>query len=445
MHLSHLSQLVYALTITRFTFVSTRTFIFVKIKQWVFSLFVKNDTGIFTFDKIDKTNYHSHGGSDEGVGLLHFKSTDTLIKLFIKKNYLYLGEIRDMANKVTIQDIADALGVSRNTVSKAINNTGILAEATREKVLAKAIEMGYKQFSYASSTADIYGGVTQKRPVVAGEIAFFTGGFLDNSHFATTMLDKFQNEITHLGYRMTMHRVTADNLEKLVLPPSFDPARTQAIICVEMFYYPYCEMLADLGLPLLLVDAPVASYSHRLKADILMMDNSAGIFNLISDMRIRGLKRIGFVGQMNHCRSFFERYMAFRNAMYLNDLPIDENYCLTDVYPHGSEYYSHLFDAVSSLKEMPDLFICANDFIAIDLINILKSLGLSYPKDVRICGFDDSAESKVMTPALTTCHIHTQIMGYTAANLLLSRIEQPDLNYRTVYAETDLIYRESTE
>lgn len=42
-----------------------------------------------------------------------------------------------MADRITIQDIADALGVSRNTVSKAINNTGILADATREKVLKK--------------------------------------------------------------------------------------------------------------------------------------------------------------------------------------------------------------------------------------------------------------------------------------------------------------------
>ncbi|MBQ1640136.1 MAG: LacI family DNA-binding transcriptional regulator [Lachnospiraceae bacterium] len=350
-----------------------------------------------------------------------------------------------MANKVTIQDIADALGVSRNTVSKAINNTGILADATRERVLAKAIEMGYKQFSYASSTADIYGGMSAKKPVIAGEVAFFTGSFLDNSHFATTMLDKFQNEITHLGYRMTMHRVTPDNLEQLVLPPSFDAARTQAIICVEMFHHPYCEMLCNLGIPVLLVDAPVASYSHRLAADILMMDNSAGIFNLISDMRARGLRRIGFIGQMNHCRSFFERFMAFRNAMYLNDLPINEAFCLTDIWPHGADYYGHLCDAVRALKELPDLFICANDFIAIDLINCLKQMGKSYPEDVRICGFDDSAESRVMTPALTTCHIHTQVMGHTAANLLLSRIEQPNLNYRTVYAETDLIYRASTD
>ena len=51
-----------------------------------------------------------------------------------------------MAGKVTIQDIADALGLSRNTVSKAINNTGILADTTRERILQKAVEMGYKQF-----------------------------------------------------------------------------------------------------------------------------------------------------------------------------------------------------------------------------------------------------------------------------------------------------------
>ena len=53
-----------------------------------------------------------------------------------------------MAGRVTIQNIADALGVSRNTVSKALNNTGVLAESTRERILKKAVEMGYKQLSY---------------------------------------------------------------------------------------------------------------------------------------------------------------------------------------------------------------------------------------------------------------------------------------------------------
>ena len=56
-----------------------------------------------------------------------------------------------MAERITIQDIADALGLSRNTVSKAINNTGVLADSTRQRVLQKAIEMGYKQFTYINA------------------------------------------------------------------------------------------------------------------------------------------------------------------------------------------------------------------------------------------------------------------------------------------------------
>ena len=82
-----------------------------------------------------------------------------------------------MASKVTIQDIADALGLSRNTVSKAINNTGVLADATRDRILAKAVEMGYKQFSYINAS-----GITNLSSPAApdkNEIAVFTTLFLN--------------------------------------------------------------------------------------------------------------------------------------------------------------------------------------------------------------------------------------------------------------------------
>ena len=49
-----------------------------------------------------------------------------------------------------------------------------------------------------------------------------------------------------------------------------------------------------------------------------------------------------------------------------------------------------------------------------------------------------------MTPSLTTVHTHTQIMAIAAMQLLISRIENPDLNYRVVHTETELIYRDST-
>ena len=111
-----------------------------------------------------------------------------------------------MASKVTIQDIADALGVSRNTVSKAINNTGVLAAATRDKVLNKAQEMGYKQFSYMNiSETTSLSSVSEGEEKL--EIALLLGNFVGSSHFASTMLDKFQRELAQLGYRLIMYRV----------------------------------------------------------------------------------------------------------------------------------------------------------------------------------------------------------------------------------------------
>lgn len=72
------------------------------------------------------------------------------------------------------------------------------------------------------------------------------------------------------------------------------------------------------------------------------------------------------------------------------------------------------------------------------------SWGYSVPDNIWVCGFDDSQEASYFVPRLTSIHIHGQIMGYTAANLLMTRIEEPSLNYRTVYTETKLILREST-
>ena len=151
-----------------------------------------------------------------------------------------------MKKKVTIQDIADALGISRNTVSKAINNSEGLADATREKILQKAVEMGYKQFSYFStfaavSDAGVGGGLSISG--YQGEIALLTSAFLTQSHFASTMLDKFQGEIAQLGYTMNTHRVTSANLKEKSLPLSFRPDQVKAIICIEMFDRAYVSAI----------------------------------------------------------------------------------------------------------------------------------------------------------------------------------------------------------
>lgn len=353
-----------------------------------------------------------------------------------------------MAERVTIQDIADELGLSRNTVSKAINNTGILADATREKVLKKAIEMGYKQFSYVNMSnlkmTDSPLFSTDKR-----EIALFTSNFIGSSHFASTMLDKFQRELSVLGYSFTMHRLQEHEIEQLLLPASYAEDRTAGIICIEMFDLSYCSMLCSLGTPVLFVDSPAYSLTEPLKADHLYMDNQTDIHRFVREMIHRGKKRIGFIGDAMYCQSFFERYMGYRNAMYLSGLSCPKDCCITGnrvnvKNPGYEEYREYLTEMIQKIEKLPDVFICANDFIAMDALMVFKHLGISVPKDVYLCGFDDSPESKVVSPSLTTIHIHSQIMGFSAVHLLLSRIKEPSLNFRTIHTETSLIFREST-
>ena len=99
------------------------------------------------------------------------------------------------------------LQLSRSTVSKAINNTGVLADATREKILRKAAEMGYKQFAYlplfqpesAAAPADAPTNAPAEAEAQPGgkrEIAMMTTCFLSNSHFSSMMLDRFSPRST---------------------------------------------------------------------------------------------------------------------------------------------------------------------------------------------------------------------------------------------------------
>lgn len=341
--------------------------------------------------------------------------------------------------RVTLQDIANELGISRNTVSKAINNSDGIAAATRDKILQKAVEMDYKQFSYVNSImgSDEITSLSEP-PQYQGEIALLTSTFLTQSHFSSTMLDKFQREISQAGFTMNTHRVTKENLRTKTLPYTFRKDLVKAVLCIEMFDYDYDKMICELNVPVLFVDGPVKKDGYSLPADQLYMDNTTEITRFVNDMLAAGKTRIGFVGNYNHCQSFYERYAAFRMAMLMADVPVDERYIFC------SNRADEFIETISVLEELPDVFICANDFLAGDLIRNLFAIGKSVPEDVLVLGFDNSPESRMFRPALSTVHIHTQVMAFAAIQLLISRKNEPSLDARIVHTETELIYRDST-
>jgi LacI family transcriptional regulator len=147
--------------------------------------------------------------------------------------------------------------------------------------------------------------------------------------------------------------------------------------------------------------------------------------------------------------SFFERYMAFFEAQELLGLPHNPDFCIFQKkkgadHLSSEEYQEYLMSRFKNMKQLPEVFICANDFVAIDALQVFRRLGISVPNDVWLCGFGDTPESRIITPPLTTIHIHGKVIGYSAVHMLLSRIQNPSMHCRTIYTETSLVYREST-
>lgn len=345
-----------------------------------------------------------------------------------------------MGKRVTIQDIADELGLSRNTVSKALNNAGGLSDATRERIIKKAMELGYRQFVFMASASDL-GRQNLTPTTVDGprEVAVLTTMFIDRSHFASLTLDTIQNDLAQRGYVLNMHRVTKENLSERTLPLTLRLENVAALVCIEMFDHAYDDMVCSLNVPTLFLDGPTELGGYQLPSDQILMDNTTGISRLVSDMLGQGVTRIGFAGDWLHCQSFLERYLAFRNAMLMAGAEVDERFCFR------CNREARIHHMLADLDELPELIICANDFVAIDALRALRKMGLDVPRDVMLSGFDDSSESRNWVPPFTTVHIHTQSIAYSAIQLLMTRLNEPDLAYRRVYTQTDLIYRRSTD
>lgn len=339
--------------------------------------------------------------------------------------------------RVTMQTIADACGLSRNTVSKIFNGRGAVPEATRELVLAKAQELGYIQSPEVQEAA-------VSCPIVHKNIALLTHSKPSLHNFGSLFITNFTDQICRSGYNLKIFEISETDYASNTLPSHFALEEIAAIITIELFDRDYTEMLCDLGVPVLLIDSYTRAPGELMRCDLVYMENYASSIALTSRMIEQGAKSIGFVGDINHCSSFHERWNGFRTAMQDAELPVDKSVCILadDSEPYGEVDW--MVNALSSLSHIPDGFVCCNDFVAIRIMQALRKMGLSIPENVMVAGFDGTTEAEVVYPSLTTALIPSSDIGRMSADILLERVENPELPFRCTFVKTTPIWREST-
>ena len=337
--------------------------------------------------------------------------------------------------RVTIQDVADACGLSRNTVSKVFNNRGTVQEPTKQLVLKKAQELGY--FQLASEEA-----AQQELPMQ--NIALLTRHMPVDYHFGTFFIPAFAAQLSRAGYTLMMYELSEEELRQGSLPAHINLEQTAAILGIELFDREYIDRICALDLPMLLVDGYCGSATSLTDFDRISMENLASTMALVEHVISKGVRSIGFVGDPDHCSSFHERWIGFYTALSHAGIPLERELCILDpdASPYGDpEWLSGKF---RQMPRLPDALICVNDYIAIHVMTTLKQLGLSIPEQIMVAGFDGTAQSAVVEPTLTSVQIPGAEIGRTAADVLLNRIANPGRPPISVYVKTTPIWRETT-
>ena len=337
--------------------------------------------------------------------------------------------------RVTMQDIADSCGLSRNTVSKIFNDRGAVPEATRKMVLEKARELGYRQLPDEKP---------EREEPRNQNIALFTSHMPSDYHFGTFFVPALAAQLSRAGYTLMMYELTEEEFAQNRLPAHISLEQTAGILGIELFSKPYLEMICRLGIPAIFVDAYAGANTSLLKYDLISMENVASTVAMVDHIVESGAWRLGFVGDRDHCNSFHERWIGFNLAVNKAGLTLDRDLSILD--RDGPEYSDPewYIGKLQRMPVLPDGLVCANDYIALHVMTALKQMGVAIPGRVMVAGFDGTPQSAVVEPALTTAQIPSADIGRLAAEILLDRLENPDRPYRTTYVNTVPLLRAST-
>ncbi|GAB6989076.1 LacI family DNA-binding transcriptional regulator [Paenibacillus pini] len=332
-----------------------------------------------------------------------------------------------MANKskVTIEDVAQKVGVGIATVSRAINNSGSISPHTKARILEAIEELGFIPNLSAQSlkirhTNQIALAVPDIRNAFVPEIAWSVEQAAKQYGYRVMLINTSGNAQTELEIMRDVKKLHVDGL--VILPLA------------------YPNTLVDL-INKSTVPISMINYGKKLpaevKADIVSLSHQEGRLAMEHLISI-GRTRIAYAGAPKDIIE--ERYNAYVQCLSHVDVSLvyfGEDFSLQT----GSKAADYFY----SLKNMPDAVYAGNDMVAIGIINRFKELGIRVPEDVAVVGIDNNIWTTITTPKVSSVSIMGVEVARLATELLLKRIrEQTQGEFERFQFEPRLIVRESS-
>lgn len=331
---------------------------------------------------------------------------------------------------ITIKDIAHSLNVSVATVSKAFNDRYDIKKETKEMILQKAKELGYKPNPIAKK-------LLQKHSFNIGVIV---PEFIHS--FFPEVIIGVQEVFYEKGYQVIIMQSNENAELELANIISLENNMVEGLLISlskETMNIDYLEHLIKDKFPVVLFNRVNSGLSSP---KVLFNDYKWALF-ATEHLIEQGYQKIVHLTGHTHLTLVKERIRGFKRAMEKYRCPCEDGQIIeTSFSIEGGE---RAMEALIQQDNIPDAVFATNDLIAIGAMRASKKHGLKIPKDIGFVGFSNSKMAEVVEPSLTSVDQPTHEMGRVAAQLLLEQlISTGNVQPETIVMDGKLIIRDSS-
>ena len=322
----------------------------------------------------------------------------------------------------TIKDVARMAGVSMSTVSKYMNG-GHVREENVESI-RKAIEvLDYRINPFARRLK------TQRSRSIGILLPDITAPFFGA---VVTALDKTLREY---GYHTIMscysanHGMERDNLHYLISTGIDGLIYIPEDLSAEEYY----ELTANCNIPMVQMDRMI----QGVECDAVLVDNADATYSATAELISRGHRNIAMMTGPKSVFTAKERQVGYLRALSDHGILFDDSLFVSNENTFATGY--HGFEQIWNQPERPTAVVTTNYDITLGLVTAVRERGLRIPEDIDIVGFDCVEVCTMMKPPLPVVHQPEQLIGQTAAQYLVQRLQGYDGQPRLTRLKCELV------
>ncbi len=336
-----------------------------------------------------------------------------------------------MVQKIRLKDIAQRLGVSTVTVSKALSGQKGVSEENRKIIADLAEEMGYRPPNRCEGN--------QRVQYHLGLLTADTFIHKENSFYGT-ILGHLKQEIRHMRCTMELELLWEEKDTKLQKPKVLKSPDIDGIIVIGPIHEEHLELFQEHShVPVMYLDFAVGSRNR----DAVISDGFYGAAQLTEYLIQKGHKRIAFVGKPLQTSSVTDRYLGYQKVMMEHGIKIRPEWIIPDRASIKENPDNERFFPIPD--PLPDAFFCNNDVAAALLYRKLRRMGIRVPEDTSIVGFDNFLDEGMMDLPLTTYEVDLKEMARKAVRNLIHKLNGEYYKRGLVITSGRIIERKSVQ